>query len=348
MSRLLFRNLTLVLGIFLAVWLGFRFLLPIGLPFLLGGLLAIAAEPTVRLLSKKLPRAVASGVGVSVALVLIGSVLFLLMSLLVKELGILAGALPNLEETATDGLSSLENFLLKLTDRTPEGVRPLLSRTVTGLFSDGTAVMDRVVQWIPGVASKVLGHIPGSAITLGTGILSGFMVSARLPKLKQWFQNLPDTAWLQKWLPIFTRIRRALGGFLKAQLKLSALSFLIVLCGFWLLKIPYAPVWALFTAVVDAIPVLGTGTVLIPWSLVCFLQGNHPQAIGLLGIYVAAFLSRTILEPRLVGNQLGLDPLMTLVALYAGYRVWGFGGMLLSPLLCVTAMELIAAKKEPS
>ena len=148
MSRLLFRNLTLVLGIFLAVWLGFRFLLPIGLPFLLGGLLAIAAEPTVRLLSKKLPRAVASGVGVSIALVLIGSVLFLLMSLLVKELGVLAGALPNLEETATDGLSSLENFLLKLTDRTPEGVRPLLSRTVTGLFSDGTAVSETI--WMDG------------------------------------------------------------------------------------------------------------------------------------------------------------------------------------------------------
>ena len=348
MSRNLFRNAALLLGCFLALWLGIRFVFPILLPFLLGGLLALAAEPVVRLLSKKLPRAAAAGIGVLVTMTLIGSIFFLLMALLVKELGILVGALPDLEETAVDGLSSLEGFLLDLTDQTPARVRPLLSQTVTGLFSDGTAVVDRLTQWIPKVATQILGHIPGSAISLGTGILSAFMISARLPKLKLWLRELAGTAGLQKWLPLLTRVRHALGGFLKAQLKLSAMSFLIVLCGFLLLKIPYAPLWALFPAVVDAIPVLGTGTVLIPWSLVCFLQGEQSQAIGLLAIYIAAFLSRTILEPRLVGNQLGLDPLMTLVALYAGYRVWGFGGMLLAPLLCVAAMELISAKNEPS
>lgn len=346
MSRSLFRNLALLLGCFITLWLGIRFLLPILLPFLTGGLLAFAAEPTVSLLSKKLPRPAAAGIGVCVTLVLIGCIFFLLTALLVKEMGVLAGALPNLGQTAMEGLSSLEGFLLELTDRAPNGVRPLLSQTVTGLFSDGTAVMDRVTRWIPGAATKVLGHIPGSAIALGTGILSSFMVSSRLPKLKSWLRELAGTAKLQKWLPLLSRVRHALGGFLKAQLKLSVLCFGILLCGFFLLRIPYAPILALFAALVDAIPVLGTGTVLIPWSLVSFLQGDQAQAIGLLGIYAVAFLSRTVLEPRLVGDQLGLDPLMTLVALYAGYRVWGFGGMLLSPLLCVTAMELIQAKKE--
>ena len=346
MSHITFRNIATVLGCFLGLWLGIRFFLPILLPFLLGALLAFAAEPTVFFLSKKLPRTAAACVGVFGTLVLLGCIFFLLMALLVKEMGILAGALPNLEETATEGLSSLEGFLLNLTQQTPPGVQPLLSQAVTGLFSDGNAVMDRLIQWIPGVASRILGHIPGSAITLGTGILSAFMVSARLPRLRQWFREFSANARLQKWLPLLRRVRHALGGFLKAQLKLSALSFLIVLGGFLLLKIPYAPIWALFTAVVDAIPVLGTGTVLLPWSLVCFLQGNHPQAIGLLGLYLVAFLARTILEPRLVGDQLGLDPLMTLAAMYTGYRIWGFGGMLLAPALCVTAMELMAAKLE--
>ena len=346
MSYISFRNIVLILGCFLALWVGFRFFFPILLPFLLGGLLAFAAEPSVFFLSKKLPRTAAACIGVTATLVLLGCVFFLAMALLVRELGVLAGALPNLEETATQGLSSLESFLLDLTHRTPPGVQPLISQAVTGLFSDGNAVMDRLTAWIPGVASKILGHIPGSAITLGTGILSAFMVSARLPRLKAWLRDFSNNSRLQKWLPLLRRVRHGLGGYLKAQLKLSALSFLIVLGGFLLLKIPYAPIWALFTALVDAIPVLGTGTVLIPWSLVCFLQGNHPQAIGLLGIYVVAFLARTILEPRLVGDQLGLDPLMTLAALYAGYRIWGIGGMLLSPLLCVTAMELMAAKSE--
>ena len=348
MSQITFRNIVTVLGCFLGLWLGIRFFLPVLLPFLLGALLAFAAEPTVFFLSKKLPRAAAACVGVFGTLVLLGCIFFLAMALLVKELGVLAGALPNLEETATEGLSSLEGFLLNLTQQTPPGVQPLLSQAVTGLFSDGNAVMDKLTQWIPGVASRILGHIPGSAITLGTGILSAFMVSARMPKLKQWLREFFHSTHLQKWLPLLRRVRHALGGFLKAQLKLTALSFLIVLGGFLLLKISYAPIWALLTAIVDAIPVLGTGTVLLPWSLVCFLQGNHPQAIGLLGIYLVAFLARTILEPRLVGDHLGLDPLMTLVALYAGYRIWGFGGMLLSPLLCVTAMELINAKIEPT
>ena len=346
MSLFSFRNIALILGCFLALWLGNRFLLPILLPFLMGGLLAFAAEPSVNFLSRKLPRGAAAGIGVCITLVLIGCIFFLVMALLVKEMGILAGALPNLGETAMQGLSSMEGFLLKLASRTPAGVQPLLSQAVTGLFSDGTAVMDRLTQWVPGAASKLLGHIPGSAVTLGTGILSAFMVSARLPKLKQWFRDLSGAARLQKWLPILARVRHALGGYLKAQLKLSALSFLIVLLGYMLLRVSYAPLWALFTALVDAIPVLGTGTVLIPWSLVSFLQGEHVRAIGFLGIYLIAFLARTILEPRLVGGQLGLDPLMTLVALFTGYRIWGFGGMLLAPLLCVTAMELINAKAE--
>ena len=179
MSRWFFRNTALLLGCFLLVWLGSRFLLPLLLPFLLGGLLAFAAEPLVGLLSKKLPRPVSAGFGVTVTLALLVCVFFLVMALLVKEMGVLAGALPDLEETATRGLSSLEGFLLNLTDRTPAGVRPLLSQTVTGLFSDSTAVMDRLTQWIPGAASRALGHIPGSAVTLGTGILSSFMVSAR-------------------------------------------------------------------------------------------------------------------------------------------------------------------------
>ena len=346
MSRWFFRNTALLLGCFLIVWLGSRFLLPLLLPFLLGSLLAFVAEPAVGLLSKKLPRALSAGIGVTVTLVLLVSIFFLVMALLVKEMGILAGALPNLEETATQGLSSLEGFLLDLTDKAPAGVRPLLTQTVTGFFSDGTAVMDRLTQWIPGAASRALGHIPGSAVTLGTGVLSSFMVSARLPRLRQWFREFSHNARLQKWLPVLSRVRKALGGFLKAQLKLSALSFVILLCSFLLLRVSNAPVWALLTAVVDAIPVLGTGTVLIPWSLVCFLQGQQVRAVGLLGTYVVAFLSRTILEPRLVGGQLGLDPLMTLLALYIGYRIWGFGGMLLSPLLCVVAKELIAAKTE--
>ena len=89
------------------------------------------------------------------------------------------------------------------------------------------------------------------------------------------------------------------------------------------------------------LPVLGTGTVLIPWSMVCFLQEDTFRALGLLGIYVFISLLRSVLEPRFVGKQLGLDPLVTLIAIYAGYRLWGLPGMLLAPILAVAATQIL-------
>ena len=109
--------------------------------------------------------------------------------------------------------------------------------------------------------------------------------------------------------------------------------------GLFILGVPYAPIWALVVSLVDAIPVLGTGVILLPWALVAFLQGKQILALGLGGVYLVAMLSRSVLEPRLVGKHLGIDPLMTLIALYIGYRIWGFGGMLLSPMLCAVATE---------
>lgn len=346
MSRLTGKNIFTFIGVFLLVWLGLRYLLPIGMPFLLGVILAAVAEPAVRFLEKRLhlPRLAASGIGVGVTLVLLSCLLVLLTALLVREVGILANTLPDLEETAVRGLSSLESFLITLANRTPDGIRPLLYETISGLFSDSTALVDQLVRRIPGIATAILGHVPGSFLTVGTGILSGFMISVRFTQIKAWLHARLTATHLHQYLPALQRMRKAMGGWLMAQLKLSSLSFLIVLAGLLLLRIPYAPVWALFTAVVDAVPILGTGTILLPWCLISFLQGAHVQAIGLLGTYVVAMLSRTAMEPRLVGKHLGLDPLMTLIALYAGYQIWGIGGMLLAPVLCVAVTELIKAR----
>lgn len=326
--------MTLILA-FLGAWLGLRYLLPLAMPFLLGTGLALLAEPAVKFLSRKLPRGAAAGIGVTGTVLLLTCAIFLAGAALVKELGLLASAVPDLSQTARTGLDSLEGFLLNLAESTPEGVRPLLQKTVTGAFQDGSAVVEQVTARLPAMASRVLSWLPGSALTLGTGVLSAYMVSARLPKLKGLLHKGP----LEKILTVAGRIKTALGGWLKAQLKLAGLCFGVVCGGFLLLGIPYAPIWAVLTALVDAIPVLGTGTVLLPWSLVCLLQGQRVRALGLAAVYVVALISRSALEPRLVGKQLGLDPLITLAALYTGFRIWGIPGMLLSPLLCVAVTE---------
>lgn len=340
MPRPAIKSIAALALIFLAVWLSLRWLMPLILPFLLGAALALAAEPLVGLLCGRLrlPRALGAGIGVAGTLALLAAVVTLLAAALLRELAALAGALPDLEQTATQGLASLEGFLSGLARRLPAGIQPLLEQLIAGLFSGGSAFVDNLAARLPGLATSLFSHVPGSALTVGTGILSGFMVSARLPRIRQRLAPLKQR--LKGWLPMLRRLKQSLWGWLKAQLTLSGLSFLIVALGLLILGVPYAPAWALGIALVDAIPILGTGTILLPWALVSLIQGNRVLALGLGGIYVTALLSRSVLEPRLVGRQLGIDPLMTLMALYIGYQIWGFGGMLLSPMLCAAATEL--------
>jgi len=206
----------------------------------------------------------------------------------------------------------------------------------------GNQLVQQLAQRIPVLATSLLSHVPDGALTLFTSVLSAFMISARFPKIRLWIKKQLSEGPVSSIAPAFGKVRKALGGWLKAQLKLSGMSLVILLAGFLILRVPYAPVWALLIAIVDAVPLLGTGTALVPWAAVCFLQGSTVRGIGLLGIFAVTALTRSTLEPRLVGRQLGLDPLMTLAALYAGFKLWGIGGMLLAPVLSVAVKELRA------
>lgn len=334
MYKVTVRRVALLIGGFLGIWLFLRYLFPIFLPFVLGLLLALAAEPAVGFLTRlKLPRWAATGLGVSLTLILLITLVGVLGAVLVKELGVLAGKLPDLQSTAQQASDRLQLFLKNAATHAPDGVRPLVDRSVNNLFSSSSAFLEQATVRLPGAITAFLSRVPDGALGIGTGVISGFMLSSRLPKLKQFLvQKMPEKVKTQL-LPALKRSKNALLGWLKAQCKLSAITFCVVLVGFLLLRIPYAPIWAAAVAVVDAVPLLGTGTVLLPWALVCLIQRQHLRSIGLLCIYGCAFLTRTVLEPRLVGRHLGLDPLVTLIFLYLGYRFWGIWGMLLSPML---------------
>ena len=119
---------------------------------------------------------------------------------------------------------------------------------------------------------------------------------------------------------------------------------MILFLGLVVLRIPYALPWAAGICLVDAFPILGTGTVLLPWGLVCLLQGDTARAIGLISLYVAVSLTRSMLEPKFLSRHLGLDPLVTLIALYAGFRLWGIGGMILAPILTVVTIQIVSER----
>lgn len=336
-------KLLLTAGLLLTALIFIRFLLPVLLPFLLGAGLALLAEPMTALLCRtlRLPRGIASAVSVTVAFCFLTMILLLICALILRELRNLASILPDLELTAQNGMSMLSDWLLGLIHRLPDGIHTILERNITGFFSGGSELLDKAVRYVLGLASAILSHVPDSALMLGTAVISSFMISAKLPRIKLWFQEKFPKKRLQPLLDGLKRMRAAVGGWLKAQVKLSAVTWLILTLGFFLLRIPYAPLWAAAVSLVDAFPILGTGTILLPWSLLSFVQENAARGIGLLGIYAVVSVTRSVLEPKLVGKQLGLDPLLTLAALYAGYRLWGLGGMILAPLLAVTVRNLI-------
>jgi sporulation integral membrane protein YtvI len=319
-----------------ALFLTGKYVFPLIFPFLLGFTLAYLVEPVVRQLEKRLPRGVASGLGVTFGLFAIFLFFSVLGGLLGQLLRKFSAALPSLAAAAQESSRTLENFLLGLAGRAPEGLRDLLRRGVLSIFDGGWSAAALGLEQLPRMLSGILSHLPGGALAVCTAVVSAYLLSQRMPRLA----GLLQLDWVNSLLPTLKKIRSALGGWLLAQAKLAGLTLVVCWVGFFLLGIPYAPVWAAVVALVDAVPLLGSGLVLVPWSLVRVLQGEPGQAAGLLGIFITAFLLRTVLEPRLVGKQMGLDPLVTLVALYLGFRLGGFWGLVLSPALAVTAMEL--------
>ena len=328
-------------GVFFAIWAGIRYFLPLSAPFLLGWFFAAMAEPAVQLLHGRLKinRAVASGISVTVVLMMILGVLCLLGALCYREITVLASKAPEYAKALSGRIGSVREWAVGLVSKAPGSLGQMLSGTVGNLFAGSGVLLERVTSGVISMAGSAAGRIPGGALMIGTSVVSGYMISAQYPSLKRMLTE--NDRFRRRWEPVLLRLRNTVRQWLWAQLKLSGLTFGIVAAGFLILRVDQPLMWAGITAVVDAVPILGTGTVLVPMALFSFLWGQKVQGIGLIALYITALLIRSAMEPRLVGRQLGLNPLATLMALYVGFRLWGVAGMILSPILAVSARQLI-------
>lgn len=331
------QKILLALILLFFIWLAGKFLLPFLFPFLLGTALALAAEPVVKLGANRLGRTAAAGLGVTLTLVLLVGIVLFLGALVVREASTFAERIPQVAKQSAD---VLESYLTTLSAKAPEPVGPVLTDSIHRIFQDSSTLTDQAVRQVPGLLTGVLGALPGSAMSLGTGVLSGYFISARLPALRRWADTNTTGVWREKVQPVLHHLKTSLGKWLAAQGKLIAITYGIVTVGLLLLKIPNAFAWALLVAAVDAVPLLGTGTVLVPWALIKLLQGSPLTAAGMVVIYLVAMITRTALEPRFYGRHLGLDPLVMLIYLYFGYRLWGFWGIVISPLLAAATKAL--------
>ncbi len=350
MHRPLFTKILYSLLLILFLWLVLRFLLPLGLPFFLAAVLAFSAEKGVSWMQQKLhfPRSLASGIGVSAVFLLFITVLVLLLAGLMRQLPRLADLIPQLEQAISAGRALLQEKLLHLAQRFPGSIGAVLQQWAEKLFSGSSAFLQPVLQSVPRMVSNAVGKLSEGMFGILTGLIAAFMLSGRLPALRSLVRRQLSAETARRCRATVQGLKNAFGGWLLAQGKLMAVTFAILAAGLLLLRTKNSLLWAALIALVDAFPVLGVGTVLLPWSLVCLLQGQYVRGIGLLAIYGVAWLSRSVLEPRWVGKGIGLDPLVTLGAIYAGFRLAGILGMLLSPILAMAAVQVWKCWQKPS
>ena len=335
-----------VLGAAVGLFLGGFVLLPLLLPFVLGYLFSLGAEPGVRLLERKtnLSRWLRSGICVTVFFLGTGAVVWFFCRILWVELLNLVRQLPELLRQVQPTLDSLRASLEALAGRAPQALAGPMIRWIRELFAGGDLLLRSGYSFLSNLVSGVITGLPGLVLTLITTLIATYMISASLPEVKQWLRTRLPVSWQKTLREGKRRCHTAMGGWLKAQLNMILIVFLLLTAGLWLLRVDSALLFGGIIALLDALPVLATGTVLIPWALISFLQGRSALGFGLLALYAVTSLARTALEPRLVGKHLGLHPLITLIAFYTGYRLFGIPGMVLFPLLATIGKQLLGGR----
>lgn len=311
------------------LWLCAVLLLPVGLPFLLGYLISSLAR---RFRPRRWNSTLSGIFSVSIVFLLLSGLLWLLFRFLIAEGQQLAYRLPELLEELSPSLDLVYGKLLSLAGRLPDGLAAPAVQWVEKLFAGGSLFLGSLSEWLLSGAAGLLSKIPNLVLFILTTLLSAYFFATDPQSVESFLKKHIPHSPLEKGTALLHRLKRAIGGYVKSQLYLSAVSFGLCALGLLILGYPRAFLWAVLIGLVDALPVFGTGIILIPWGLLSFLRGDTTAGVGLLLLYGGISVTRTILEPRFLGKQIGLHPLLTLLSLYGGFRLFGVPGMVLLPI----------------
>ncbi len=315
-----------------------RYLLGIFLPFLVAWGLALAVRPIAARLGERVripARFLRLGVLVLLFVLLCVGAWFG-ASRLVRELqrlvtGLAEGdAVLRMIETLRTTLSRLP-FSGEVIERYAE---QFLDKSVSA-----------IVSVVPGVIGRLASSVPRAIITGVITLIASVYFSLDLERVHATLQRLCPTRWHPRLSAFADGALRVAGTYVRAYLTLMVLMMGLLFVGFLVLGVEYALLLAFIVALVDLFPVLGVGTVLVPWSVWCFLTGNTRVAVGLLVLWGVALLVRQFAEPRILGGSLGVHPLPTLFFMYAGLTLGGIPGMLIAPVLAVPVVALFRERE---
>ncbi len=318
----------------------FKYVFALTLPFLLG---AIIGALTGGIAGRLMKHTQASRRAVSVAVLLlllssfVGSV-FLGARRLVAELGRLAesigngeGRIAELFGEVSDMFSNIGNKIAEIfgnSDNSGEKVTDFLE----GLLAN---ILSSIASAIPGVLRGIASALPDIFLGLIVTVIAAFYFTLDGGKLKSGIRALLPSSLANTLGHIKKEAAIAAVGYLRSYSLILFITFAELFFGLSVLGVEYSFLIALLTAVIDVLPVLGVGIVLLPWALFCLITRDLFLGIGLIILYVIITVVRQFIEPKIVGESLGLHPLITLASFYLGYRLFGFAGIIIAPLLLI-------------
>lgn len=340
-GRIILNIVVPLAGIGLIWFLGPK-LLRFFMPFVIGWVIAMIANPLVRFLEKKL-KIVRKHSSVLIVVVVLAAVILLgyfLISRLVIQAVSLAQDLPELYAIATAEITSVFARFDDVFRMLPENVQESWYAFSSNVGEYLSLLVQKIASPTVEVAGNVAKGIPNALVNTVVTILSSYFFIVERDKIIEfWKRYLPEGG-SRYYNYLKGDVKRLIGGYFLAQFRIMFVVCAILIAGFFVLGVRYAFLLGILISMLDFLPVFGTGTVLIPWAVIKLFTGDYPLALGLALLYVLSQVVRQVIQPKIVGDSMGLPPIMTLLFLYLGFKLSGIGGMILAVPLGIIVLNL--------
>lgn len=321
------------------VYAGIKYVFPLLMPFVIGIIIAMSFRNIIDLIEKKTH---ISRVFISIFILLLfysllGFIVSLIGVKMITFISSLFNSLPSLYKGTL--LPALQTVTNDMVDRFPSiqtYVDDFINNIDQSVFTYLSKISSKVVSMATGLASQV----PSLLIKFIFTIVSSFFFTIDYYKITRFIIRQFRPEHQKIIINLKNNVIGSLGKFLKAYTAIISITFVELSIGFWLLGIPTPLLFGLLIALIDIMPILGTGAVLLPWSIIAFIMGNTKIGVGMLILYIMITVVRQIVEPKIVGQQIGLYPIVTLVLMYVGAQLMGVLGLLILPIMATILIKL--------
>lgn len=334
-------NILKIVGITLAVYLGMRYLLPAVIPFLIAWILVKAVLPMTEWLQGKLHvKKVVSGTVILAALgMLLGTGLFFLGNRLIAQIRILTENL--------DGYTVKAEAFVSDCCRVVEQNTGIHAKAVENFVYDNLVLLEeRVRVYTPVVLKNSISYLMSLMKWLGVAaviVISVIMLLKDYDRIKEKLEEYPSFRQIKR---IIVSMQSLGGAWLKAQVIIILIVTAVCVAGLWLLRYPYALLMGIVIGLLDALPFIGTGTVLVPWAVYLIFTRQISYGVCLIVLFIGTNMLREYLEPKLIGDKIGVYPIVMVAAVYIGLYIYGISGVILGPVSYLLIAEIYKEVQE--